>query len=145
MKETTGKRKGGWFWVGVILLALLLSVFIPVIVAEPSIFIIAFAMVLLAVPVGTIIYGVRRGKMKESVCTNCGYMGRPRRMTKGSFLYEMFLWYLFILPGLLYTIWRLRNRYGICPKCKQTSMIPVDTPMGQELLSKQQKSPEHYG
>ena len=66
MKETTSKRKGGWFWVGVILLTFLLSIFVPMIVAEPSIFIIIFAMVLLAVPVGTIIYGVKRS-MKAPV------------------------------------------------------------------------------
>ena len=72
--------------------------------------------------------------MSERVCTVCRYVGKPKRMTKGSFGLEAALWLLFIVPGLIYSIWRLTSRYDGCPKCKNQSMIPTDTPMGQELI-----------
>ncbi len=71
---------------------------------------------------------------KRSICTTCGYVGYPRRIARGSFYVEIALWLFFGLPGLIYTIWRLTTRYEICPKCKNTSMIPIDTPRGQRLL-----------
>ncbi|HOV31838.1 MAG TPA: hypothetical protein PLX23_00570 [Candidatus Hydrogenedens sp.] len=71
---------------------------------------------------------------KHSICTTCGYVGYPQRITRGSFYIELALWLLFILPGLIYTIWRLTSQYEICPECRNTSMIPVDTPRGQRLL-----------
>lgn len=70
----------------------------------------------------------------QFVCTTCGYVGSPKRITKGSILYEIILWLLFIVPGLIYTIWRLTTVYDACPKCKNASMIPVDTPIGQKLV-----------
>ena len=57
---------------------------------------------------------------------------------------EVFCWLLFLLPGLIYSIWRLTSRYNACPKCKNASMIPLDTPKGQELLAKQQELPEQH-
>ncbi len=82
--------------------------------------------------------------IKQSICTSCGYVGHPKQVTKGSFITEVFYWLLFLLPGLIYSIWRLTSRYNACPKCKNASMIPVDTPMGQELLAKQQELPEQH-
>lgn len=76
---------------------------------------------------------------KKSICTMCGYVGYPRRKASGSCLIEAILWLCFIIPGIIYTIWRLTSKSIICPKCKNTSMIPVNTPQGQKLLSEQQK------
>jgi hypothetical protein len=105
---------------------------------------------------------------EQYICTSCGYVGYPKRLTKGSFWLELFLWLIFVfpvlvyisllstgfvietfpwifaLPGLLYSIWRLTSRYDACPKCKNASTIPLDTPIGQELLLKQQRLPEHH-
>lgn len=72
---------------------------------------------------------------KESVCTNCGFVGKPGKETKGSILIEIILWFFFILPGLIYSLWRLSTRKPVCPKCKQQTMIPTDTPKGQQLMS----------
>lgn len=61
-------------------------------------------------------------KMK---CALCGYVGPAKRVTKGSFLIELLLWFFFIIPGLIYSIWRLSNKVKICPKCKHETLIPV--------------------
>ena len=65
------------------------------------------------------------------VCKNCGYTSKSRNYTKGSILAELVLWLLFLLPGLVYSIWRLTTKYSGCPKCKSDNIIPVDTPLGQ--------------
>ena len=50
------------------------------------------------------------------VCGCCGHTGVPKRVLKGSFLREVFLW-IWLIPGLLYTIWRMTHAYKVCEKC----------------------------
>jgi len=73
---------------------------------------------------------------KQYVCTSCGYIGEPKKIIKGNFLTEIVLWLLAILPGVIYTVWRLSTRADVCPKCQNSTMIPVDTPKGRELAEK---------
>lgn len=77
-----------------------------------------------------------------SICTTCGYIGNPQNVTKGSFTIEVVLWLLFLLPGLIYSIWRMSSKYEACPKCKGTSMIPVDSPIGQKVIGEHKSSLE---
>ncbi len=72
---------------------------------------------------------------KELVCTSCGYVGLPKKITKGSIIIELFLWLCFLAPGLIYSLWRLTSRHEACPKCKHDSMIPIDSPKGQEIMN----------
>jgi DNA-directed RNA polymerase subunit RPC12/RpoP len=72
---------------------------------------------------------------KEMVCTNCGFKGRPKQYTKGSFLVELLLWLCFLVPGLLYTVWRVATRYKGCPNCGHPHMIPKDSPMAEKILA----------
>lgn len=52
----------------------------------------------------------------ELLCTNCGYLGQPSKVMKGSAASELILWLLFIFPGLLYSMWRVYSKYEACPK-----------------------------
>lgn len=52
---------------------------------------------------------------------------------RGSLLVEICAWLLFILPGILYSVWRMTTRRRVCPSCHQEGMIPTDSPRGQEL------------
>ena len=72
----------------------------------------------------------------EMYCQNCGSVGKPKRTTKGSLLIEIILWLMMILPGVLYTVWRLTTRTKACPKCKAPNMIPVDSPRALEALKR---------
>jgi hypothetical protein len=40
-------------------------------------------------------------------CQTCGTVGRPVTRVKGAFLIELILYLFMILPGVLYTVWRL--------------------------------------
>jgi hypothetical protein len=45
-------------------------------------------------------------------CPNCGTWGSPKTYTKGSFALEVLLWLCLLVPGLLYSVWRLASRYA---------------------------------
>lgn len=77
---------------------------------------------------------------KPLICTACGYVGKPQRITKGNTLIELILWLCFLLPGLIYSIWRLSSKYDACPKCKGASMIPTDSPVGQKVINEQKNT-----
>ena len=70
----------------------------------------------------------------KPVCTHCGTIAEPKTYIKGNIIVELFLWLLFLLPGLIYSIWRLSSRYKGCPKCGAPNMIPQDSPMAKKLL-----------
>lgn len=66
------------------------------------------------------------------ICERCGHVGQPKSKTDGSFLVEGCLWLFFLLPGLIYSIWRLSTRRKTCPVC-DGAMIPLNSPRGQLL------------
>ena len=72
---------------------------------------------------------------KEMICSTCGHVGKPKRITKGNFLIEVILWLAFIVPGVIYSIWRMTTKYDACPSCKGAAMIPVDSPVGKKLMA----------
>jgi len=72
------------------------------------------------------------------LCTTCGTVGPTRRMMKGSLVTEFGLWCFFLVPGLLYTIWRHSSVYYGCAKCGAATVIPLDSPVAKKLL------PENY-
>ena len=55
-------------------------------------------------------------KSKNIKCPNCNYKGDGKM--KGSGWIELLLWLCYLVPGLIYSIWRRggSNPY-ICPKC----------------------------
>ena len=70
---------------------------------------------------------------KPMICSNCGFIGKPKLYTKGNIGLELILWLMFLLPGLIYSIWRHASRYEGCPQCQASNMIPLDSPMGKKL------------
>lgn len=71
---------------------------------------------------------------KQLVCTNCCYIGNSVKVTKGSFIMELFLWLLLLIPGIFYSIWRLTTKYDACPSCGAPNMVSVDSPRGKKLV-----------
>ncbi len=70
---------------------------------------------------------------RKQICPNCGYIGEAIRVESGSSLLELFLW-IFVLPGLVYSFWRITTRHMECPECGGApNMIPLDSPRGKKL------------
>lgn len=70
---------------------------------------------------------------KELICMNCSFKGYPKTVTKGNLWIEIVLWLCFIIPGMIYSLWRLYSRYEVCPQCDSQNMVPVDSPRGKQL------------
>lgn len=68
-------------------------------------------------------------------CTACHSEMKPKTEVPGSVLIEIVLWLSIILPGLIYSIWRLSNKKKICRTCGSTEIIPTNSPMAKKLKS----------
>lgn len=66
-------------------------------------------------------------------CKSCGHEGEPASHTPGSFLIELILWLCFIVPGLIYSFWRLSRRRKVCAGCRSADIIPSNSPMARSL------------
>jgi hypothetical protein len=95
-------------------------------------------LLLVAIIFSLIIRSMKKAKSprsKEFICGNCGSMGKAKRAVKGSFWIELLLWLCFILPGLIYSIWRLTSRHSACQECGSSELVPVDSPRGKKLIA----------
>jgi hypothetical protein len=48
---------------------------------------------------------------------------------------EVLLWLCLLLPGILYSLWRITSRYKGCPVCGARNPIPLETPAGKALAA----------
>lgn len=81
---------------------------------------------------------------KTLVCTQCGHVGIPTQSTRGNGLIELVLWLTFIVPGIIYSIWRRSSPPQTCPKCKAQALIPVDSPRAKKILEESGQNQEEY-
>jgi len=64
-------------------------------------------------------------------CKKCGNLGPTKRTMKGSFAVELVLWLFFLLPGLVYSIWRLTTKGRGCSVCSSDDVIPANAPLAK--------------
>jgi len=87
----------------------------------------------------TIGVGITRYSKKTLVSPDCGNVGRMVSITKGSFLIETIIWLMFLIPRVLYSVWRFSTRIKGCSLCGSQHRIPVFSMRGQTLLTKFQR------
>jgi hypothetical protein len=78
----------------------------------------------------------RLSQYATHVCVDCGAQMRPRKITPGSFLIEIVLWLLLLLPGLIYSVWRISSAYEGCPVCGGRSCVVLTTPAARAILER---------
>ena len=71
----------------------------------------------------------------KQVCKDCGTVGETKTVARGSMGVEIVLWLCFIVPGLIYSIWRLSSKHETCSACGSDRLVPIQTPAGQQLAS----------
>lgn len=60
-------------------------------------------------------------------CLECDHDGDSVKITKGHILIEIVLWLCFMIPGLIYTIWRnTSGKTFICEDCKSERLVPLE-------------------
>ncbi len=75
---------------------------------------------------------------KDKICLNCGTIGKPKFHTKGSIFLEVILWIMFIVPGVIYSLWRHGSRQWVCRECKSPGIVSLKSPKGRQLLAESQ-------
>ncbi len=60
---------------------------------------------------------------KKYICLECGCQRDPIRAKRGLLLIEIFMWLLYILPGVIYSIWRRVRSQEVCPNCLNPSIV----------------------
>jgi len=68
---------------------------------------------------------VKADKTMKVRCPNCSYEGLGKFIIKGSFAIELVLWFIFIIPGLIYSVWRLSNKKWVCPQCDFENVVKL--------------------
>ena len=76
----------------------------------------------------------------NSVCKTCGFVGEPKKKLRGYAVVEIILYFIFLIPGFIYSSWRVAEKKYICSKCGSASIIPVDTPVGQKLINEMKEN-----
>ena len=71
----------------------------------------------------------------DYVCKSCGSRTYGRKKTQGSIGIEIILWCLMIVPGLIYSMWRVCSRKFVCHVCNHSDLIPSNTPLAQKIIS----------
>lgn len=72
--------------------------------------------------------------VKSYVCRDCGEVDNPKKLAKGSMLVELFLWLMFIFPGMIYSVWRLSSKYDACRSCGSSRIVKASSPIGKKLI-----------
>lgn len=84
-----------------------------------------------------IFFGIYQHRNRPTMlCKRCGHVGPARNTTRGSLGIEILLWLLFIIPGILYSLWRLTTRQPGCEKCGSNDLIPPDSPIATQMLQR---------
>lgn len=71
----------------------------------------------------------------QRLCVQCEFKGKAKPETKGSIGVEIILWLCFLLPGMIYSVWRLSNKSMICPSCGCRDLVPLDSPRAKKILA----------
>jgi len=62
-------------------------------------------------------------------CSQCGTEAEPIVVRKGNMRTQIILWFAFILPGFLYSLWRESSKRNLCSVCGSTDVHSV-CPLG---------------
>lgn len=84
------------------------------------------------------LYALRQAREKRLaslICASCGSKGEAKTGPKGNLGAEILLWCFFLVPGMLYSLWRYSGSVTTCKKCGSATLIPADSPVGKKLVS----------
>lgn len=68
-------------------------------------------------------------------CTTCEQTVMVRRKLAGSGWITCILLLAYIVPGLIYMIWRRSAGKNICTTCGSNALVPLDSPRAQRALN----------
>ena len=81
-----------------------------------------------------------RKKDTLMACTTCESISPSRKKTGGSLAIEIILWLCFLVPGIIYSLWRMSSKNRVCGTCGASTIVPLSTPAGQKIAAKIKQS-----
>ena len=60
---------------------------------------------------------------KKYICMECSCQREPIWVKRGWLIIEIVMWLLYIIPGVIYSIWRRVRKQQVCPKCLSPGMV----------------------
>ena len=71
---------------------------------------------------------------KKYVCMDCGCQRDPINAKRGLLVIELFMWLLYIFPGVIYSIWRRVRKQQVCPNCRNPSVVLTSSSRAMGML-----------
>lgn len=68
---------------------------------------------------------VRNPSGKAEYYCNACHRFPPHALWKGSRWIELFLYLFFLIPGVVYSIWRRSQAPNVCPMCRAAALVPA--------------------
>jgi hypothetical protein len=69
-------------------------------------------------------------------CLDCGFVGEPEQYTPGTLSKEIGLWCFFIVPGIIYSVWRSLCQHERCAICGNRRLVTTSSQAAQTAISK---------
>jgi DNA-directed RNA polymerase subunit RPC12/RpoP len=81
--------------------------------------------------------------MSKYYCNSC-HNYSPTALMKGNGWIELVLYLLYIIPGIIYSVWRRSGQPNVCPLCKVPGLVPagVAKPEGPAQLGESREEVE---
>jgi hypothetical protein len=70
----------------------------------------------------------------EKICRQCGTLNDGETALPGHGWIEAILWLCYLVPGLIYSIWRRSKKQAVCVACGSRDLVQVGTPVGATML-----------
>ena len=70
----------------------------------------------------------------QKACLTCGHVGTPRLKAPGSTAITLILFCFYIIPGIIYQIWRNSSVKEVCELCGGTLLVPPNSPAGRKVV-----------
>ena len=71
---------------------------------------------------------------RKYVCMECGCQQKPVDAKRGLLVIEIFMWLLYILPGVIYSIWRRVRTQQVCSKCRTPSVVLTSSSRAMAMM-----------
>ena len=81
---------------------------------------------------------------RKYVCMECGCQRDPVNANRGLWLFEVFMWLLFlpavvysllyILPGTIYSVWRRVRKQQVCSNCRNPSVVLTSSSRAMAMM-----------
>ena len=71
---------------------------------------------------------------RTKFCPSCDSFTSGKKETRGHFALEVLLWLCFLLPGFIYSIWRLSSKHMTCSQCGASNLIAFNSPKAKKEL-----------